>query len=271
MSEKNVRRRGRRDKKKKGQLLNNIILVIAIAVFVFSGIQLWGILKEYRAGSSEYDNIQSMAVQVGRPVKQDTELEVPPSFIVDFDKLLSINKDTVAWLRFDNPDTISYPVVASSNNADYLYTTFEGKHNSAGSIFVDYRSKSDFSESNTVIHGHNMKNGSMFGQLRKYRSAEFCQENPYFYIYLPDGREVKYQIFAACVVKDTSKTYDMAYENVGEFQEYLNYVKNCALYDTGVDVSVEHQIVTLSTCTSRVQEERLVVHGVKIDERIVGE
>ena len=116
-----------------------------------------------------------------------------------------------------------------------------------------------------------MKNGSMFGQLRKFKDTEFCKANPYFYIYTVDGREITYQIFAVKVVGATSSTYDKIYNDKEEFQQYIDNVYVGAIY-TSADVSVtaEDRIVTLSTCTGN-DETRLVVLGVVVNEVVIGE
>ena len=116
-----------------------------------------------------------------------------------------------------------------------------------------------------------MKNGSMFGQLRKYKTKDYYEQNPYFYIYTPDGKEVKYQIFAVCIVEDTSRSYTRFYNTDAEYLDYLNYVKSIARYDTGVELNAESKIVSLSTCTNVSETQRLLVHGVKIGETVVGE
>ncbi|MBQ8803387.1 MAG: class B sortase [Tyzzerella sp.] len=261
--------RGRRKKRGKSNVVSNIILVIAIAVFLFSGYKLISIFSEYNKGETEYEDLQDVVISY-QPKEETTDSEASEEelvFEVDFEKLLSINSEAVAWIRFDNPSQISYPVVKASDNDKYLKTTFEGKKNSAGALFMDYQNAGDFTDENTFIYGHNMKNGSMFGRLRNYKNSSFCKENPYFYIYLPDGREVQYQVFAACVVKDTSETYDKFYNNAEEFQNYIKYVRGCALYSTDVEVTAESQIVSLSTCTNVSDDERLVIHGVKVSEQ----
>ena len=275
VKEQKVSRREMRKKKNK-EMIRRIILVIAVITFCISGWELYKILSEYQKGSNEYNDLQDLVVEQGGVIADVNAgpgevMELEKIFKVNFEELMAINEDTVGWIRFKEPSEISYPLVLSADNADYLYTTFEGKSNSAGTLFVDYKNTGDFDEENTFIHGHNMKNGSMFGRLRKFRDSSYRTENPYFSIYTPDGRELVYEVFAVCVVKDTSQTYDREYENTQEFQEYLNYVKKSALYNTGVEVTADSKIVSLSTCTNVTDDERLVVHGVMIEEKAVGE
>lgn len=264
--------RGRREKKTKGQIISNIVLVIAIGVFLFSGYKLYEIFSEYNKGETEYENIQEIVIKEGPVESADGDASQEETiFTVDFEKLKEINPETVAWIRFDEPSQISYPVVKGADNSKYLNTTFEGKRNSAGALFVDMDNSGDFTDRNTFIYGHNMKNGSMFGQLRKYKTKAFGQEHPYFYIYTPDGKETTYQVFAVSVVKDTSESYQKWYNTDEEFLDYIKYIRSIAGYKTDVEVGADSKIVSLSTCTNVSDDERLLVHGVKIHERLVEE
>ena len=259
-------------KKGKANIVSNIVLVIAVAIFLFSGYKIYTIYSEYNKGDTEYKNIQDDVITIETPDKvEESGEEVKEIFKVDFEKLRSINKEIVAWIRFEEPKKISYPVVQGSDNDKYLKTTVEGKKNASGSIFMDANNAGDFSDKNTFLYGHNMKNGSMFGQLRKYKNVDYCKENPYFYIYTPDGKEVKYQIFSVCIVEDTAESYQKVYANDEDYVKYLKHIQSISRYDVGVEVNAQSQIVSLSTCTNVTETQRLLVHGVKISETIMGE
>ena len=253
----------KKNEKKAGRLFSNIILILALGIFAFSGYKLYEIYAEYNKGVTEYDNIQDIVIQKEEP----ETAEEAPKFTVDFNALKAINGDTVAWIRFDEPAQISYPVVKGLDNSKYLKTTFEGNRNAAGTIFMDVDNAGDFTDRNTFIYGHNMKNGSMFAQLRKYKTKEFCDQNPFFYIYTPDGEETVYQIFAVSIVKDTSRSYQKYYANDTDFADYIAYVRQGTLYTTNVEVAGDDQIVSLSTCTNVRQDERILVQGVKVSEK----
>lgn len=259
----------KRGKKSARTIISNVVLVIAVAVFLFSGYKLFTIYSEYGKGEKEYDDVLEAVVIEQQAQSETDEKEQEVNFKVDFEKLRSLNSEAVAWIRFDEPSKINYPVVQGSDNAKYLNTTFEGQRNGAGALFVDADNTSDFSDRNTFIYGHNMKNGSMFGQLRKYKTKTFCEKNPYFYIYTPDGKQSKYQVFAVCVVEDTSDSYRKFYSGDKDFEEYLSQIRGCALYDTDIQVAADSQIVSLSTCTNVSETQRLLVHGVKIEEKPV--
>lgn len=258
--------RGRRKKRTTRQILSNLVLVIAVGVFLFSGYKLLGIFLEYHKGESEYNSLVDVVIQQNVP--SVTEDDLPKEFVVDFDTLKEMNPEVVGWIRFEEPSQINYPVVQGPDNDKYLNTTFEGKRNSAGALFIDADNQGDFSDENTFIYGHNMKNGSMFGQLRKYKTKSFCDENPYFYIYTPDGKEMTYQVFSVCVVKDISRTYVKQYSDTEDFKGYIDYIRSISRYKVDVEVTGQSQIVSLSTCTNVEEDERLVVHGVKIQEKL---
>ena len=261
--------RGKR-KKKKCLMLSNIILVIALAVFCISGYQLLKIGKGYLDGRNEYDKVRKLAITDDKEKNNTDENEngdPADNFTVDFQKLLEINPDTIAWIRFPKePSQINYPVVQGTDNSKYLKKTFSSNENTLGAIFLNVDNKKDFSDKNSVIYGHRMKDGSMFRHLQDYETKEFWQNNPYFYIYTVDGRRLKYHIYSAGQVTDTSDTYQTAFESDEAYQEFINMTKSSALYDTGVEVTTADTIVTLSTCTSASDNHRFVVRGVKEEE-----
>lgn len=266
MAEENKKKhhRGRRKKKGGSNIVSNIILVIAIVVFAVSAYKLYGIFSEYNKGDKEYQKIQDLVINTEK--KDDTKEE---TFSVDFEKLLEMNSDVVGWIRFDEPSEINYPVVQGRDNEEYLKRTFEANTNKLGTLFVDVNNPGDFSGRNTFIYGHNMKNGSMFAQLLKYKDDSFYKEHPYFYIYTPDGKVRTYEIFSAGVVKDTSDSYIMDYADDAAFQTYIDYIKQQSAYPTSAEVTTASKIVSLSTCTNVRDDERFLVHGVMIKEEVV--
>lgn len=254
--------RGRRSKKKKGSILSTIILLVALAVFLVSGYQLYKIYSEYNRGSSEYDKVKDLAIKENKEDKENKG-----AFTVDFDALAKINSDIAGWIRFDQPEEINYPVVQGKDNQEYLRRTFEANDNKLGTLFIDAGNQKDFSDRNTIIYGHNMKNGSMFAKLMNYKEESYYKENPYFYMYTPDGKESKYQIFSAGIIKDTAENYKKEFATEEEYETYLKLCKSTSGYDTGVEVTKDSKIISLSTCTNVKDDERFLVQGVKISEK----
>ncbi len=166
---------------------------------------------------------------------------------IDFEELESVNEDIVGWLRIRALD-ISYPVVQAEDNDFYLHRTFEKTDNFAGCLFLNYLNRPDLTDQNTIVYGHNMKNGSMFGKLKQFREEGTYEKSKFFWIFTPDFI-YQYRIFAATVVNKTGLTYQTAFTDE-QFDEFIDYAFEHSEIDAGeVEVTKEDRIVTLSTCT----------------------
>ncbi len=268
MGEDRKKRRSRRRRKKKqsGNIVSNIVLVIAIAVFCVSGFQLFKIFKGYYDGRSEYDKVRELAVEDENPDEGEDGGDAL-RFNVDFDELLRINPDTIGWIRFaPEPSIINYPVVQGKDNDEYLHKTFSANENTLGAIFLNVDNNPNFNDKNSIVYGHRMRDGSMFRHIQDYDNKAFWEANPYFYIYTKDGRELTYKVSSMGEVEDTSECYRTEFGTDEDFQKFLDMTKQISMYDTGVEVTTNDRIVTLSTCTSASDNHRFVVRGVRVTE-----
>lgn len=259
-----------RRKKKRRKLAVSILLVACLAVFCFSGFQLAQLLMEYYQGGEEYQAVRELAVSL--PAGEDENIAEARAFSINFNALLQENPDTVAWIRFEEPSIISYPVVKSSDNKEYLTKTFQNGDNKLGAIFMDMRNSAPLADRNTFIYGHNMKvGGEMFSQLNQYADEDFCREHPYFYIYTPDGKVTTCKIFAASIVDASSEYYTLDFTSDMQFQEYLNMCRSGAFYPVDAEIHSQSHIVSLSTCTNVNDEERFLLQGVVVrQEKVTG-
>lgn len=247
---------GKKKKQKRAafDVLSGTILIVAVCVFVFSLYQLAIMLIPYHTGGQEYEEIQNLAV---------TADEDGSGFSVDFDALLEINPDTIAWIRFDEPSIINYPVVKSADNNEYLTKTFAENDNKLGAIFMDMRNSSDFSDRNTIIYGHHLNvSPEMFSRLHLYEDEEFCREHPNFYIYTPDGSVRTYTVFSAGIVNAAANNYDVEFASDEEFEQYIQLCRESSNYQVDVEVNAQSQILSLSTCTGDQRDERFLLQGV---------
>lgn len=258
------------DKKKRNkgkQWLSNIILLCCVGVFVFSTWKLTGYLTEYKEGEEVYEEV-AQYVTVPEPDKKDPEKEYPPK--VQWDKLYDRNSDLVAWIHIENT-MIQYPVVQCEDNEYYLNNTFDGSDNNCGCIFMDAGNEPDFTSDNTILHGHNMKTGTMFGSLQYYNDEEYWEEHPYIWIITKD-RAMKYEIFATYRTSVTGSVYTLEFGSEADFEAYIEDCKKNSIYDTGVEVTTKDRLLTLSTCTSDTEEGRRVVQAKLVyDEEIKDE
>ena len=167
-----------------------------------------------------------------------------PQKQVDHAGLSASNRDYRFWI--DIPGTrISYPVVKSQDNTDYLKKNFDGTRRGSGSIFID----------------------SMFGTLSSYGNLSFYNKHPFIYLYTPDSTLV-YQVFAAYVVPkdiDANLVYRIAFANTEAYEAFLETLTERSVIQTGVVPSSDRQILTLSTCANR-GKNRFIVHAIRYQE-----
>ena len=268
MKKRKVPRRGRRRRKTIGDHISTLILIIAIVVLAVCGYKLYQIQSGYWEGDKDYKELKELAIQENDETGEDADASTEPRYTIDFGALEGVNSDIKAWLRFDEPAIIDYPVVQGRDNEVYLHRTLSGYDNTMGAIFINAGNKADFTDRHTIVYGHNMNNGSMFGELDSYNARSFWEQYPYFYIYTPDGAEIRYKIVAAGVVLSNSDLYQYAFASDEDFEQFLGLLNRTALYDTGASLNKDSQIVTLSTCTAATGENRFIVSGVKDEVRV---
>lgn len=248
-----------------------IILVVSLIIVVVSGVNVFRLSREYQKGINEYENLEQYASLEGNEAAQgdqnaqeteEQESQIPVSVDVKYDELKKINEDFVGWLYYE-PLEINYPIVRGNDNDYYTLYTFEKEKNNSGAIFMDFLNRKDYSDFNTIIYGHNMRNGTMFGSLKKLlNDQEIIEENPYFYIFTED-KAYMYEIFAVYLTTADSRTYDLI-ESEEQQKEYLDYINQKASYRTDKEVTATDRIATLSTCHGLHSNNRTVVHGVLI-------
>ena len=174
---------------------------------------------------------------------------------IDFEKLAKTNRDVRAWLYHPGMG-INLPVVQAGDNEYYLRRGFNRYIRKAGTLFIDYRNKGDFSDRNTIIYGHGRRDLTMFGKLHYYKQAEYCEQHPFFYLYVP-GHRYRLEIVATGYTKDASMYYDLP---AGDYwDELVEKLMEQSPYDFGIPLSPDDHYVTLSTCAYDYQDERWLV------------
>ena len=252
-------------KKTAGDVVLTVVLIAAICVFCYAGYNLFHIYTEYKKGTDEYNSITQMAVTERDPdgeaagPEAGSELKAPMD--IDFASLKSVNNDVVGWIYVEAVPDINYPIVHGKDNETYLHRTYEKNYNFAGTIFVDYENKGDFSDCNTIVYGHNMKNGSMFNNIKSYTDQSFADEHPYVYIYLPDGTVSQYKVVVGHIISESSVLYSTQIVDTASFVQEM--VKTSSI-KVDFDQSQVQSVITLSTCTSAGSEsgKRNVVHAI---------
>ena len=190
-----------------------------------------------------------------------------PKLNVDFKGLKEVNPEVVAWV-YVGAVGISYPVtqkVDDSKNEYYLHHTLEGTENSSGCIFMDYSADPQLKDWNTFFYGHNMKNGSMFGSLRKFVSNhKLFDKDPYIYVYREEGI-YRFKIYSFYLDTPESKMYYIC-KTLKEYRAYIRTALEMSVYDCETPTSEEENSVTLVTCNGAgAGKKRFFLHGIAQD------
>ncbi|MBE5845533.1 MAG: class B sortase [Butyrivibrio sp.] len=185
---------------------------------------------------------------------------------IDLPAALADYPEAVGWIYFEDGH-ISYPIVQGEDNVKYLSIGPDGQTAWEGAIFLDCRSASDFSDPNSIVYGHNMKDDTMFGSLRDYREDPKYYNNHQFFQVLTPGNKARYQIFAYMDVPDNYVLYDYIGANSIEFVKDAEPVRIKSYMDSEIIVNETKKVVTLSTCTAK-DERQFVVLGVLVDSYI---
>ncbi len=158
---------------------------------------------------------------------------------VNMDELQAVNPEVIGWILI--PDTgISHPLLQAKDNAYYLKHAWDGRKNSCGAIYMDCRSSLD--DWNAVIYGHNMRNGSMFAEIRKYQDQQFMREHSVMYV-LYEGVIRQYALSAAFETELDGAPYEFGPMDDSHKERFTERLKE----KTGMDIS--GPTITLSTCT----------------------
>ena len=261
--------------------VRNLIRLVLLVVFAVSTVLLIRQWRDNTDAEAAYQDAVSIAMQktaeklpektkaepaepekpvtiwVPAPVEDDPVMEEMAG--ISLAALREVNPDVTGWIRI--PETkVDYPILQGEDNDFYLNHTWEKEPNSLGSIFLEHQSSPDMTDYNTIIYGHNMKNGAMFGDLDLFSLQRFWENHPYVYILTDDG-VYRYEIFAFCQAEVESLTYGLNPRRTDTKEKFLNLSLETAWYDTGIKPPVTDRILTLSTCSGGGYTHRFVVQA----------
>lgn len=266
--------------------VEKIIVGVAVALACVAFVMLLRTAKNYKTAGDEYEELQQYASSESadeaemvsgiaplildeeddtkKPLAQNFNRSDFPDIQVDFEKLVAKNQDCVAWI-YMGACGISYPVVQGEDNDYYMHHTFEDTNNSSGAIIMDFRDNKHLKDWNTFIYGHNMKNGSMFGSLKKLlKDDTLYDQDPYFYVFIP-GYIYRYKIFSYYKDAPDSKMY-WTPDTLQEYRQYIRDAKSKSVRECNVETSEDNNMVTLVTCSGSGEgKQRFFVHGEFID------
>jgi len=237
--------------KKIKTVICGILVMCLLSIIGYSGYNIWKINSGYRNEEKIHNEV--MEYKPEEETAQNIEETVNQSII----NLQKRYPDTLGWLTISNTK-IDYPFVIYKDNDYYLHRDMNGKYASAGTIFMDYRCDENFTSQNTIIYGHHMKNGSVFGTLKNFNSHAFFEENTSGKIHLPH-KVLELEIFAFIVMKsDDKQIYKIEFAE-NEKTDYLEYIRKSARHYRDIKICPNDNIVTLSTCAYEFNNARMAI------------
>lgn len=280
--------------RKKGSmgLLRLMVIIICFALFSYSIYSLYEIYKSNITSDSLYGDIynsfsdillDSFGAAAGAKPSQssglssspftpskggefNTIIQAPTSLkfqqaLSKLESLRSTNKDTAGYISVSGTG-INYPIVQCEDNEYYLNHGFDDSTLKSGTIFYDYRcSPTPSSNTNLIIYGHNMQNGTMFQQLENYTENEELFKQGTITIYAFDAIYT-YEIFSVYFTNAYSDYLDISFRSTAEYEMWLAERVEFSLFKKEVELNKDSKIVSLSTCINATSDGRIAVHGV---------
>lgn len=274
-------RRKEQIEKQKKKVWYWFVMGILVMIVVGCVVYLLGCKRNRNQNEEAYENICSTEESSEEAIiieEAETETESEPEVLTcekvyDFEELQETNQDIYAWITV--PGTlVDYPVLQSEKENYYLNRNLDGSEGYPGCIFTNDCNTKDFSDYNTVLYGHNMKNDSMFGSLHDFESEEFFEENRQIIVYTR-GKRFTYEIYAAVKFSDA---YIPAYysvktvEGTEDFLEELHEMaegSSVSHIKEDMEVTAEDKYITLSTCVGGEKTRRYIIVGCLVEEAYV--
>lgn len=252
-----------------GKKMRFIVMALLLVVFCASGSVLFFTHRRYE----EEDDVYEQAAEefTYRPESAEGKNPAPkgddaaektqagPPLEVDFDQLREVNDEVVGWIYCEDT-RIDYPLLRGEDNDYYLSHNYKREYQMAGSIFVEVLNRPDFVDSNTIIYGHHMNNGSMFASLSNWAEQEFYEAHPEMWLLTPEG-DYKIILFSGYTTSALSDTYTIFTGPCGELEEYLRQCVENSDFEADVELEANGKYVTLSTCAYDFENARYVLHG----------
>lgn len=260
--------------------MRKTLLVLLVPCFLVSGILVVHQLQQYRAAVQVNEAAKEMAEPITetilpsepviplealpveeQPVQKTLPEEAAFLMDLDLDTLRETNERVLGWIHIPDSE-LSYPLLNVKDNQEYLRRAWDGTPNSAGCIFLECRNDPGFEDFNTMIYGHYMRNGTMFGSLHDYKDQDYAENHPVVYI-LTDDKVRCYEVFAAYEADVVSNTYRLYFEDDERKKSVLEEYMAQNVLETELVPTIDDHILTLSTCTGTgTYDTRWVVQAV---------
>lgn len=269
-----------RKKRHKKKTQKRIRMLLAAVLLLIAGVCLFFLFRyiiTVRNAGKAMQGILEKYIEIPDPDQYPTppspqdeivtdEYSIPERDI-DFAALQKeVNPDIYSWILI--PDTpIDYPVVQHpEDNEYYMDYNLDGSHGYPGCIYTENYNSKDWEDVNTILYGHNMRNGTMFAKVNSYKDKDFFEEHRYVFIYSPDAVRV-YRVFAAYEFSDLHLMAVCDWNDPAVVSRFFSMIHNYSgIFDDTVELCDDDRYLTMSTCRSYRQSKRLLVHAVLVEE-----
>lgn len=255
------------------------VCVLLACVFVWSAYNIVSTELGYHKAKQAYNDIANTyatvtstpaptaAADPAAPTATPDPDYSPLRGTIDFDGLKAANNEYAAWLYSENTP-INYPVMFPEHDSEgeYYYIDHmpDGNYSANGTLFMDFRNAADFTDKNTCIYGHNMKDGSMFASLHSYDEEGYYAQHPCLYLSTP-AMNYRLDLIAGFVTDPDSFAYVRDFDSSEQFMNHVELLKESSFFQSDVEITESDRLVTLSTCTYEIDDGRYVVVGKLVD------
>lgn len=236
----------RKKRKSKADIITGVLYVI-FGVLVLSALYGLGTLAYALLGTT-----------VGNSYYADLAEDMRAETAVNFAALAAENPEIKAWVTLDET-AIDLPIVQTSDNAFYLTHRFDEKRNKLGTPFLDAGNSGDFSDRHTVVYGHAVRSGAMFGSLWEYENPNYYQRHPEMTLYLADGRQLTLAVFACVRVPGVRSAIPVSFSSDTAFLTLIDDLRELSAFTSAVKVEGTDRLVSFCVVSPDGGDERLLV------------
>lgn len=244
-----------------------ILMVFFAILFLLGIIYLVSYCSKKEENHEIYENINKEQEAEPQPEPEPEPEPEPVEIPIDFASLKEVNDDIYAWIDIEDTN-IHYPIVQhETDDTYYLEHTIEGVKGYPGSIYTESISSKDFSDFNTLIYGHDMKDGSMFKHLHKFKDQAFFDAHDTVTIYTETAIKT-YRIFAVVAYDNRHILYTYDNDDIEDRQAFIQSLYDVRsftkLFREGMEIDENSKLITMSTCITGQPDKRLIVVAAEV-------
>lgn len=259
----------------------NFLMLVSVGAFLCSAGWIVLRLAEYRTGEDNYQKLMDFVDYAAYTLPEKTEKDdTSPSGArsaqtdaataasqaaigwpdINFAALRAINSEVVGWIVCENTK-INYPVVQGKDNSYYLSHHFNGRRSIVGCVFLDCRNSPHFTDTNSILYGHQVSDGSMFSAVLNYKKQAYYDAHPRMLLLTPEANYL-IDLFAGYVAKADEPAWRLDFSTPGEYLAWLEAACRRSTFRSTVKPTEHDRVITLSTCTYEFYNARYVLLGV---------